>query len=117
MVGEWGIERELRMRKVIWLLVALMCVIIVGCFRVCSVSGRSSRAALYCSVSAMEPLYNTEQYDEIEEPGFKLTMEKPLSTFSIDVDTASYANMRRFIRKLGSPRMRRMNIANRNITR
>ena len=41
--------------------------------------------------------YNTESYAHIEENGFQLVSESPLSTFSIDVDRASYANVRRFI--------------------
>lgn len=40
---------------------------------------------------------NTETYDRIIENEFKNTMDSPLSTFSIDVDTASYANMRRYV--------------------
>lgn len=41
--------------------------------------------------------FNTEQYDWIPENSFKMAMENPLSTFSIDVDRASYANVRRFL--------------------
>lgn len=41
--------------------------------------------------------YNTEQYDHIQENEFKSAKQEPLSTFSIDVDKASYANVRRFI--------------------
>ncbi|MFN8295637.1 MAG: VWA domain-containing protein [Chitinophagales bacterium] len=41
--------------------------------------------------------YNTEQYDHIQENEFKSAKQQPLSTFSIDVDRASYANVRRFI--------------------
>jgi Ca-activated chloride channel family protein len=44
-----------------------------------------------------EPEYNTEEYDAIHEPGFRDAKRIPLSTFSIDVDAASYSNMRRFI--------------------
>ena len=40
---------------------------------------------------------NREQYDEITENDFEKSTEKPLSTFSIDVDKASYSNARRFI--------------------
>ncbi len=40
---------------------------------------------------------NTEAYSAINENGFKKTSINPLSTFSIDVDAASYSNMRRFI--------------------
>jgi Ca-activated chloride channel family protein len=41
--------------------------------------------------------FNTEAYDQIEENRFRSVNADPLSTFSIDVDTASYANVRRFI--------------------
>lgn len=42
---------------------------------------------------------NAEEYGQINENGFKNAMETPLSTFSIDVDAASYSNMRRLINK------------------
>jgi Ca-activated chloride channel homolog len=41
--------------------------------------------------------FNTEAYDHIEDNKFRRVDADPLSTFSIDVDTASYANVRRFI--------------------
>ncbi|MCI5165458.1 MAG: VWA domain-containing protein, partial [Candidatus Electrothrix sp. GM3_4] len=41
--------------------------------------------------------WNTESYNTLQENGFINTTNDPLSTFSIDVDTASYSNMRRFI--------------------
>jgi len=44
------------------------------------------------------PDFNTEEYDRIYENRFKDVAQNPLSTFSIDVDTASYSNVRRFIR-------------------
>jgi len=40
---------------------------------------------------------NTEAYAYIEENRFRSVANEPLSTFSIDVDTASYANVRRFL--------------------
>ncbi|HEY2414639.1 MAG TPA: von Willebrand factor type A domain-containing protein [Pirellulaceae bacterium] len=40
---------------------------------------------------------NTEQYAPIYENQFLSPLNQPLSTFSIDVDTASYANTRRFL--------------------
>lgn len=40
---------------------------------------------------------SAEQYDEIIENAFLPAKMAPLSTFSIDVDTASYANTRRFL--------------------
>jgi Ca-activated chloride channel family protein len=41
--------------------------------------------------------FNTEDYDNITENGFKKVADDPLSTFSIDVDAASYSNVRRFL--------------------
>jgi Ca-activated chloride channel homolog len=41
--------------------------------------------------------FNTATYDRIEENPFLDAATNPLSTFSIDVDTASYSNIRRFI--------------------
>lgn len=41
--------------------------------------------------------FNTEDYDAIVENRFLEATQNPLSTFSIDVDAASYSNMRRFI--------------------
>lgn len=38
-----------------------------------------------------------ESYDAISENDFATPLEQPLSTFSIDVDSASYANTRRFL--------------------
>ena len=43
------------------------------------------------------PAYNTEAYDRIDENPFRRVAVDPLSTFSIDVDTASYANVRRYL--------------------
>jgi Ca-activated chloride channel family protein len=41
--------------------------------------------------------FNREAYDHIDENPFRRVSADPLSTFSIDVDTASYANVRRFL--------------------
>jgi Ca-activated chloride channel homolog len=40
---------------------------------------------------------STEEYNKINENGFKNVKTDPLSTFSIDVDRASYSNIRRFL--------------------
>lgn len=42
-------------------------------------------------------VWNTEEYDSIRETGFQSVHNQPLSTFSVDVDTASYSNLRRMI--------------------
>jgi len=57
-----------------------------------------------CGPMGVEPLrvqrqpWNTESYDAVRENIFHEAMEKPFSTFSIDVDAASYANIRHFLR-------------------
>ncbi|MBL7744980.1 MAG: von Willebrand factor type A domain-containing protein [Chitinophagaceae bacterium] len=45
----------------------------------------------------LETNFNTEGYDNITENRFLRVTDNPLSTFSIDVDAASYSNVRRFI--------------------
>ncbi len=50
-----------------------------------------------------EPDYNTEGYVYNPENEFKNVKSTPLSTFSIDVDAASYSNMRRFINQGQNP--------------
>ena len=49
------------------------------------------------SVSFERPRQNTEDYATVNENIFHDAQKIPLSTFSIDVDAASYSNVRRFI--------------------
>ncbi len=56
---------------------------------------RRSREIQGCRQARTAP--NTEAYDKIVDNPFHLTAAEPLSTFSIDVNTASYANVRRFL--------------------
>ncbi len=96
------------------LLVAIMFVglVLPGCGRSDLSSPASSRqfaeAAAEMAAGAMAPNdpeaepgapgeFNTEGYDRIYENPFLLVRQNPRSTFSIDVDTASYANVRRFL--------------------
>jgi Ca-activated chloride channel family protein len=46
---------------------------------------------------SVQPIFSTEEYDGVDENIFKSAVKDPLSTFSIDVDEASYTNVRRFI--------------------
>jgi len=48
-------------------------------------------------------LFSTEDYDRIYDNEFKDSRNNPLSTFSIDVDSASYANMRRYLNSNSMP--------------
>ena len=49
------------------------------------------------NVSSFVQPFNTESYSTIHENGYKDVFHNPLSTFSIDVDRASYSNVRRFL--------------------
>jgi Ca-activated chloride channel homolog len=65
--------------------------------------GRAQPTRVAGSIAGLSPgsvaggLFNTEAYDRIEENEFRRVADDPLSTFSIDVDTASYSNVRRFL--------------------
>ncbi len=48
--------------------------------------------------AALETEYNREGYAPMTENAFQEASQHPLSTFSIDVDAASYSNLRRYIR-------------------
>ena len=43
------------------------------------------------------PDFNTASYDRIDDNRFRRAADEPLSTFSTDVDTASYSNVRRYL--------------------
>jgi len=45
----------------------------------------------------LRPPRNTEAYAQVAENGFVRVSQEPLATYSIDVDTASYSNVRRFL--------------------
>ena len=47
--------------------------------------------------------FNTEEYAALTENGFQSAVTRPLSTFSADVDTASYCNLRRMLNDGWSP--------------
>ena len=49
------------------------------------------------TVADMGQPHNTENYATVHENGFRNVKDHALSTFSIDVDAASYSNVRRFI--------------------
>ncbi len=51
----------------------------------------------YRTENMRTPDWNTENYASINENGYKDVFANPLSTFSIDVDNASYSNVRRFL--------------------
>jgi Ca-activated chloride channel family protein len=61
-----------------------------------------SPSVMYNSKSYNAP-QDTESYAAIQENGFQNPFKNPLSTFSIDIDAASYSNVRRFINNGGLP--------------
>ena len=64
--------------------------------RVGGLVAQSPKALL--DVQMAERPFNTEEYGRFEENPFLRVADNPLSTFSIDVDRASYSNVRRFVR-------------------
>jgi Ca-activated chloride channel homolog len=53
-------------------------------------------ASFCCPAPAYTPT-DTERYQHVEDHPVRLAAEHPVSTFSIDVDTGAYANVRRFL--------------------
>lgn len=60
-------------------------------------SGMVANMAIPAMGYAMPPEFNTEEYAAVAENGFRKVATDPLSTFSADVDTASYCNLRRML--------------------
>ncbi len=62
-------------------------------------AGKASglKTTMRSSMYSTDLEFNTENYDHIQENGFHKVSDDPLSTFSIDVDAASYSNVRRFL--------------------
>ena len=63
----------------------------------------TTAANYYVSADMAYIEHNTEEYDFINENIFKDALTNPLSTFSVDVDKASYANVRRFLTQNQKP--------------
>jgi Ca-activated chloride channel family protein len=59
--------------------------------------GAAAPSAPACCPGIVGPRFNTEAYDHIQDNRFHRVGAQPVSTFSIDVDTASYSNVRRFL--------------------
>jgi Ca-activated chloride channel family protein len=62
-----------------------------------AMSGAVIMPQLEIGPSYPQPLVNTERYQHTPESALRLVAQEPVSTFSIDVDTGSYANMRRYL--------------------
>lgn len=63
---------------------------------------RESKMQISISEADYDQLKN-EEYSQFTENKFQLAKTEPLSTFSVDVDAASYSNMRRFINRGSLP--------------
>ncbi|HKS54915.1 MAG TPA: VWA domain-containing protein [Steroidobacteraceae bacterium] len=65
------------------------------------VTATSSRSSALVGNVCCAPMYqqptNTERYQHLDDNPVHLAAEQPVSTFSIDVDTGAYANVRRFL--------------------
>ena len=79
--------------------VALEECVVVGYGTMKTKAMTGSYMAICPTPAVMYDRVNTEEYGQIQENGFKNVSDAALSTFSIDVDAASYSNMRRFINK------------------
>ncbi len=62
-----------------------------------------SRYLRYRPIAPIYPQPGGEGYEAFADNDFKSVASVPLSTFSLDVDTASYANTRRFLREGSLP--------------
>lgn len=62
-----------------------------------TINGKMDFACAEMMYPVADQDWNTEGYSAVHENGYKNVLNAPLSTFSIDVDKASYANVRRFI--------------------
>jgi len=65
------------------------------------IAGSPTRAASPAVNACCVPMYqqetNTERYQHLDDNPVRIAREHPVSTFSIDVDTGAYANVRRFL--------------------
>jgi Ca-activated chloride channel family protein len=88
--------------RVRWPLLAVACAL-VGCQGAGFGPGgphpcaAPAAAAPLAGVQDVERPFEGEAYDAIDENPFVRVADSPLSTFSIDVDTASYSNVRRML--------------------
>lgn len=55
--------------------------------------------SVYMPAIIYQPEQSTENYHAYQDNAVVKTLEQPVSTFSIDVDTGSYANVRRFLQQ------------------
>ena len=94
--------------------VLALCLMSLGCGETATKSEPDSQRAVAAKTRAplMEaaamadvspPSATTETYAHVAENALLAVKDRPLSTFSIDVDTASYSNVRRFLQQRQLP--------------
>ncbi|MFT3712864.1 MAG: VWA domain-containing protein [Archangium sp.] len=69
----------------------------------CSIANYGPQPRMVMMEEQLPPGMNTERYERLDDNPFFAAKDSPLSTFSIDVDTASYANVRRFLEQGSKP--------------
>jgi Ca-activated chloride channel homolog len=62
-----------------------------------SAVGSVAPAPMLCCAPVYQQWANTERYEHLNDNPVHRVSEQPVSTFSIDVDTGAYANVRRFL--------------------
>jgi Ca-activated chloride channel family protein len=108
LVGYATIEREIDDRNIINVTmkpaqIPLHEVIATGYSKKMDMASKAAPMAMGAAYESRQffgrynPNFNTEGYASVNENGYKNVRNNPLSTFSIDVDNASYSNIRRFI--------------------
>ena len=61
------------------------------------IAGGAARLGNVSAIAEKSVVENTEKYQKTDQNPIRVVTETPISTFSIDVDTGSYANVRRFL--------------------
>jgi len=93
------VKRVLKTVVALFLASVLLAVFVLGCAAPTALNSSqgSYDSSYYSQDYNLDEEYNTEEYSAITENRFKSVSTSPLSTFAADVDTASYANIRRMI--------------------
>lgn len=71
------------------ILIALLIIVLSGCYK-------NDEGYYFSDIETLPESYN-EKYEDYEENPFVSVADQPVSTFSIDADGGSYANMRRYL--------------------
>lgn len=82
------IEKRDCMKKLMYLFILVLLITLLGC---------SNYSDMHYEPTYEYQSFDGETYAEIVENDFILTSDMPVSTFSTDVDTASYSNIRRML--------------------